>query len=141
MDLFAKKLSDNAKIPVKATEGAAGYDLYSSEIRIIPPHRHTVIPTDIALQIPKGCYGKIEPRSGLALKYMIDVLAGVCDADYRGPIDVLLINHSDREFLVEKHMRVAQLIIIPYAATFISEVKELDPTLRGTGGFGSTGTK
>lgn len=93
------------------------------------------------MAIPEGNYGRIAPRSGLAAKNMIDVGAGVIDSDYRGEVKVLLFNLSDVDFEVSKNDRIAQLIIEKYTPTQLVEVEELDSTVRGVGGFGSTGVK
>lgn len=95
--------------------------------------------TGLAFAIPVGNYGRIAPRSGLAAKHSIDVGAGVIDADYRGEVKVLLFNHSDIDFAINEGDRIAQMIIEKYTLTDLVEVQELDDTVRGAGGFGSTG--
>lgn len=95
--------------------------------------------TGLAFAIPVGNYGRIAPRSGLAAKHSIDVGAGVIDADYRGEVRVLLFNHSDIDFAINEGDRIAQMIIEKYTLTDLVEVQELDDTVRGAGGFGSTG--
>ena len=134
-----RKLTPNAKTPTKGSLNAAGHDLYSAGDSIIPPGDKGVIPTDIQLQLPLNCYGRIAPRSGLALNHGIDTLAGVVDADYRGPISVLLINLGNRPFHVRKGDRIAQIIIERiYHACFVHK-STLTNSERGNSGFGSTG--
>ena len=137
--LQVQLLSDNAKIPAKATEGAAGYDIYSAEEQTIAPHSRKLINTDIAIAPPPGTYGQITSRSGLALKYGIDTRAGVIDSDYRGNIGVLLENTSDQAFTVKPGDRIAQLILYYIANPQVETVQQLNETERGSGGFGSTG--
>lgn len=138
--LFVKKLSNNAVLPVRATTEAAGYDLSSAGTYTVKARGKELIKTDLSIAVPKGTYGRIAPRSGLAWKNSIDVGAGVIDADYRGPVGVILFNHSDTDFKIAQGDRVAQLILekIEIAANVL-EVAELDDTIRAGGGFGSTG--
>ena len=100
-----------------------------------------MIGTGLAFGIPVGNYGRVAPRSGLAAKNSIDVMAGVIDSDYRGELKVILANLSDTDFQVDEGMRIAQLIIEKYTLTTLNEVETLDETVRGAGGFGSTGTQ
>lgn len=137
--LRVKLLSGNAKVPEKGSQHAAGYDLYSSGSVTIPAWGKGSVPTDIAIQLPDGTYGRIAPRSGLAAVYGLDVGAGVIDRDYRGPVIVLLFNHSDVPYQVRKHDRIAQLIVEVILSPEVAVVLELDDTSRGCGGFGSTG--
>merc|ERR1712154_315264 len=138
--LFIKKLSSNATIPTKGSKLAAGFDLVSAYNVIIPSRGKALVKTDIAMAIPEGCYGRIAPRSGLAWKHHIDIGAGVVDADYRGNVGVVMFNLSDKQFNVEKGMRIAQLILERYEwKSEIKEVDDLDDTVRGSGGYGSTG--
>ncbi|XP_016177828.2 deoxyuridine 5'-triphosphate nucleotidohydrolase, partial [Arachis ipaensis] len=97
-----------------------------------------LVATDLSISIPEGTYARIAPRSGLALKHSIDVGAGVIDADYRGPVGVILFNHSDVDFEVKVGDRVAQLILEKIVTPDVVEVEDLDSTVRGEGGFGST---
>ena len=99
--LYIKKLKNSAAIPKRATEGAAGYDLASAEETVVPEKGKTVVKTGISIATPEGCYGRIAPRSGLAVKKYIDVGAGVIDSDYRGEVGVVLFNHSDEDFEVK----------------------------------------
>ncbi|KAF9055042.1 dUTP pyrophosphatase [Hymenopellis radicata] len=137
--LLIKRLSDKAKLPTKGSALAAGYDLYSAEKKVIPARGKAAIDTQISIAVPIGTYGRVAPRSGLASKFMIDTGAGVIDADYRGTVFVLLFNHSDKDFEVQEGDRVAQLIIEKISTPEVVEVQDLDETIRGAGGFGSTG--
>ncbi|KAJ3743354.1 dUTP pyrophosphatase [Lentinula detonsa] len=137
--LLIKRHSEMAKIPSRGSALSAGYDLYSAEKKTVPAHGKALVDTQISLAVPAGHYGRVAPRSGLASKFMIDTGAGVIDADYRGIIFVLLFNLSDKDFEVEKGDRIAQLIIEKIHTPEILEVQDLDETLRGAGGFGSTG--
>lgn len=107
---------------------------------VIPARGKMVVKTDIQIELPEGCYGRIAPRSGLAAKNFIDVGAGVVDEDYRGNLGVVLFNHSDVEFAIAKGDRIAQLICEKIFYPQLEEVKTLSETERGAGGFGSTGT-
>ncbi|XP_022081958.1 deoxyuridine 5'-triphosphate nucleotidohydrolase-like isoform X2 [Acanthaster planci] len=137
------KLSENATPPKKGTEFAAGYDLYSAEDVTIPSHGTKTVMTDIKIELPEGCYGRVAPRSGLARNNQIDVGAGVIDRDYRGNVGVVMFNLSKTDFKVEKGMRIAQLICERIFYPEIEEVEEeeLTKTERGSSGYGSTGTK
>ena len=141
--LQIKKLHQNASIPFYASDQAAGMDLsYSgSSPVIITPGCLKLLPTGIAIALQKGYEAQIRPRSGLAAKHYVTVLnsPGTIDADYRGEIKVILINHGDKDFIVEPGMRIAQMLIAQYASAEIEEVEMLDNTERGEGGFGSTG--
>lgn len=97
--------------------------------------------TDLAVEVPAGCYGRVAPRSGLAAKHHIDVGAGVIDEDYRGNVGVVLFNHGAEPFVVQRGDRIAQLICERCVLPELLEVDSLDETQRGAGGFGSTGTK
>ncbi len=137
--LKVKKLSDKATLPQRGSEGSAGLDLYASQPEVILPWAGHLVKTEIAIATPAGTYGRVAPRSGLAVKHQIHVGAGVIDSDYTGEIKVLLINNSNTEFRVAKGDRVAQLIIEKYEHCPIQEVSDLDNTTRGQNGFGSTG--
>jgi len=134
------RLSTYANIPTRGSDGAAGYDLYSAEALTVYPGKRALISTGIAVKLPPGVYGRVAPRSGLAVKHGIQVGAGVVDADYRGEVKVLLFNHGDVEFNVHVRDRIAQLICEKYEAPEVTIVTSLDETNRGEGGFGSTGT-
>lgn len=141
-----KKLSENAVIPSKGSVGAAGYDLYTTESYELKPGERKAFKTDISLAIPQGFYGRVAPRSGLAVKNGIDVLAGVIDPDYRGEILVALINLGDKPVQLPvikdgKATAIAQIIFENYSTTTFTEVDELTATQRGDGGFGSSDQK
>ncbi|KAK1366400.1 Deoxyuridine 5'-triphosphate nucleotidohydrolase [Heracleum sosnowskyi] len=137
--LRVKKLSDKAVIPSRGSPLSAGYDLSSAKETVIPARGKALVPTDLSIAIPEGTYGRIAPRSGLTWKHSIDVGAGVIDGDYRGPVGVILFNHSDVEFQVNVGDRIGQLIIEKIMTPDVTEVDDLDDTVRGVGGFGSTG--
>lgn len=134
-----KLLSEYASPPAKGSECAAGYDLRSAEDAIVPAHGSCLIKTDLQLEIPTNGYGRIAPRSGLAVTHFIDVGAGVVDPDYRGNVCVLLFNFSEVDFKVKVGDRIAQLIIEAVLDTELLEVDRMGSTARGSGGFGSTG--
>lgn len=135
------RLSPLATIPVRGSVGAAGYDLSSAKDVLIPARGKGLCPTDLCIALPEGTYGRVAPRSGLAWKHSLDTGAGVIDADYRGNVGVILFNHSDSDFQVKVGDRVAQLILERIAIAEVEEVVEgdLTSTVRGEGGFGSTG--
>ena len=143
--LKIKKLENfrELTLPKYETAGSAGMDLTASidEDIIIKSGEIKLIKTGIAIALEKGFEAQIRPRSGLALKNGITVLntPGTIDSDYRGEICVILINHSKFDFVVSRGMRIAQMIIAKYAQAEIVEVENLDETIRGTSGFGSTG--
>ncbi|TEB35378.1 dUTP diphosphatase, partial [Coprinellus micaceus] len=137
--LLVKRHSEKAKVPTRGSAFAAGYDLYSAEKKTIPAHGKALVDTQISIAVPASTYGRVAPRSGLASKFMIDTGAGVIDADYRGIVFVLLFNLSDKDFEVNEGDRVAQLIIERIYTPEVQEVQELEATVRGAGGFGSTG--
>ena len=135
-----KKLSDNATLPSKGTSSAAGYDLYAAEDSVVVCGTRKLIKTNISMAITPGYYGRIAPRSGLAYKSGIDVLAGVIDSDYRGDIGVILYNTDKNiDFVVKKGDRIAQIIFEACYTATLNNVENLDNTLRQGGGFGSTG--
>lgn len=140
LNIEIKKLSENAIIPTQGTIYAAGYDLFAAEDAIVVCGSRKLIKTNISMAIPSGYYGRIAPRSGLAYKNGIDVLAGVIDSDYRGDIGVILYNTDKNiDFSIKKGDRIAQIIFETcYPATF-SEKSVLTDTARQAGGFGSTG--
>ncbi|RYP89633.1 hypothetical protein DL770_004280 [Monosporascus sp. CRB-9-2] len=138
--LLIKKLSEKARLPTRGSAFAAGYDLYAAKATTVPARGKALVDTDISIAVPAGTYGRIAPRSGLAAKNFIDTGAGVIDADYRGPVKVLLFNHSDADFAVAEGDRVAQLVVERIYTPEVVEVAELEESVRGAGGFGSTGT-
>jgi dUTP pyrophosphatase len=136
--LIVCKNHDDAIIPKRGSQQAAGYDLYTiDEGRLMPKHTR-LFDTGISFTVPEGTYGRIAPRSGLS-KNGILVNAGVVDRDYTGPVKVMLHNLSDEMYQVKKNDRIAQLIIEKIATPVIEEVGSLEETDRGDGGFGSTG--
>jgi dUTP pyrophosphatase len=133
-----KRLSQDAKIPLRATAGAAGFDVFSNGNYTIKPNVRCLLDTGIAMQLPVNYWGELKPRSGLAARHGLDVLAGVIDSDYTGEIKVSLINLGEHDVEIKKGDRIAQLIIQQYESDWV-EVSEFDDTDRGSGGFGSTG--
>jgi deoxyuridine 5'-triphosphate nucleotidohydrolase len=138
--MFKVKLNHPlAQVPTRQSDGSAGYDLYSVEEVVVAPRQKAIIDTGISITLPDDSYGRVAPRSGLAAKHNIDVGAGVIDRDFRGILKVILFNHSDNEFKVNVGDRVAQLIIEKIMTPEVTLVEDLDETVRGDGGFGSTG--
>jgi len=151
-DLVVTRIDEKARLPKRSTSRSAGLDLYSTKNVTIPSKKNGVVPTGLKLTMPEGTYGRIAPRSGLSLHYMLDVMGGVVDPDYEGEVKIVLMNHSDADFNVCTGDRVAQLILEKYQnITIITEKFEVTSsshlddenriTKRGSGGFGSTGTK
>ncbi len=136
-----KKLHELARLPLRGSVHAIGADLCCVEAFNLKPLERKLVPTGLAVEIPAGFYGRVAPRSGLAVKQGIDTLAGVIDSDYRGEVRVLLINFNDEAVNFEAGERVAQLIIEKAEALDYKWAEELTDTSRGAGGFGSTGTK
>tara|TARA_B100000963_G_scaffold356692_1_gene377323 strand:+ start:19719 stop:20156 length:438 start_codon:yes stop_codon:yes gene_type:complete len=141
--ILIKRSSKEISLPKYETAGSSGMDL-SAHIKSsieITPNSSAIIPTGLSVSIPKGYEIQIRPRSGLAAKNMISVLntPGTIDADYRGEIKVILINLGKNNFRVEKGLRIAQMVVSPVIQVELEEVDELEETLRGKGGFGSTG--
>ena len=140
-----KKLDNASDLPMPhyATQQSAGLDLSATiENEIVLKSGETkIIPTGIAIALPAGTEAQIRPRSGLAAKHSITVLnsPGTIDADYRGEIKAILINHSNEDFIITRGMRIAQMVIAKYEHVKFDEVESLDDTQRGAGGFGSTG--
>ena len=141
MKLEVKKLTADAMMPTRAHSDDAGMDLYAAEDRVLITGEQRAIKTGIALSIPVGYAGLIWDKSGIALKAGLKTMGGVIDASYRGEVGVLLINLTNEPYRVEKGAKIAQLLIQKIELPEIVEVDELDKTLRGTGGFGSTGIK
>ena len=140
LEINVKKLSENATIPTQGTKFAAGYDLYAAEDEVVVCGTRKLIKTNISMEITPGYYGRIAPRSGLAYKSGIDVLAGVIDSDYRGDIGVILYNTDKNiDFVVKKGDRIAQIIFEACYSATLNSVENLDNTLRQSGGYGSTG--
>ena len=138
-----KRLNHKAKIPIYKTEGSSGMDLMAciDERIIIPPQQSKLIPTGIAIAIPEDTEVQIRPRSGLAIKSNISVLntPGTIDSDYRGELKIILFNHGKTEFTINNEDRIAQMVLMPVLKVEFEEINELPETIRGSGGFGSTG--
>ncbi len=136
-----KKLDPSAIIPTRGSGKAAGLDLCALTFCIVPAGEHRVVPTGLAVQLPRGHEGQVRPRSGLAAKSCVTVLnsPGTIDEDYTGEIKVILINHGTENFVIYAGNRIAQLVVAPVTMVEIVEVTDLDKTERGSGGFGSSG--
>jgi len=139
--LQLKFLSDQATMPTKGSPLSAGFDLASAEKTVVPAGGRAVVKTDLSIACPVGTYARIAPRSGLAVKKMIDCGAGVVDADYRGNVGVVLFNFGTEDFEIDVGDRIAQLILEQISMVPAMKVAELTETERGAGGFGSTGVK
>ena len=140
--LNVTKLNPAAVLPVRASAGAAGYDLVSVDSYVVLPGRRVVVSTGISIQLPPGTYGHILPRSGLAVKHGLDTLAGVIDPDYTGEIKVVLQNLDvNQPFVIRPGYRIAQLVLINCITPEVNEVPSENTRLteRGDAGFGSTG--
>ena len=144
-EILIKRLSKEVTLPKYETDGSSGLDLaaFIDKNIEIKPGKSEIIPTGLAVAIPKNFEIQIRPRSGLAAKNQISVLntPGTIDSDYRGELKVILINLSDKTFVVEKGLRIAQMVLCPIIKAKFREVESLDETKRGLGGFGSTGVK
>ena len=140
-----KKLNENATIPTYGSDFSAGADLYAlaDEPIVIAPHSTVLVHTGVAMEIPVGYVGLVFARSGLATKRALAPAnkVGVIDSDYRGEIMVALHNHGEEAKTIENGERIAQLVLVPYLTADFDEVDELSDTVRGEGGFGSTGRK
>lgn len=141
--LRAKRLRETARLPVRASEGAAGLDLFAdveAEV-VLAPGARALVPTGIAIALPPGHEGQVRPRSGLAAKHGVTVLnaPGTIDEDYRGEVKVILVNHGREPFEIRSGERIAQLVVARVEKPEVVEVSSLDDTARGEGGFGSTG--
>ena len=138
-----KKLNKDAKIPTRGSEYAAGYDLYSCDRYEIAPHGTVKVGTRLSFELPENTFGAIFARSGLATKKGLRPAncTGVCDCDYRGEYIVAIHNDTNEMQTIDKHERIAQLVLMPYIPMEFIESDELSETERGTGGFGSTGVK
>lgn len=145
MTVLVKKLNPAAKLPRRATAYSAGYDLCAciQQELIVPPGQTVSVPTGLALGLPKGYGGFIFARSGLGLRHGIvpGNCVGVIDADYRGEVVVGLYNHSSEPYTIRPEERIAQLVVLACPSWEAAEVQDLDDTVRGTGGFGSTGSR
>jgi len=144
MVLRVRLLTKTASLPRMATPGSAGYDLSVDEDGVIPPGERALVSTGTVIAVPEGTYGRIAPRSGLALRNGISVGAGVIDSDYRGEVKVLLFNHDpSTQFIYQKGDRIAQLVLEKIETPPVIAVQDLsdNTTSRGSAGFGSTGLK
>ncbi|MFO8098958.1 MAG: dUTP diphosphatase [Salinibacter sp.] len=139
--------ADDLDRPTYETAASAGMDLRaavpSDEPVVLAPGERALLPTGLQIALPKGYEGQVRPRSGLAYRHGVTVLnsPGTIDADYRGEVKVLLVNHGAEPFTVERGMRIAQLVVARHARVSWVEQEALDETVRGPGGFGSTGTE
>ena len=138
-----KKLDPNVSLPTYQSKGASGLDLkaFLKESLSILPNTSKIIPTGLSVSIPSDCEIQIRPRSGLAAKFNVTVLntPGTIDSDYRGVLKVILYNHGNSKFVVNSGDRIAQMILTPVLKIEFEEKTDLSNTIRGTGGFGSTG--
>jgi dUTP pyrophosphatase len=147
IEVRVKRLPHGADLPLPTYQSAqaAGLDLLAATPAdtpiVIPSRGRVIIPTGLTISLPSGMEAQVRPRSGLAIRHGVTVLnaPGTIDADYRGEIQVILINHGDEPFRVERGLRIAQLVVAPVARAQLREVDNLDTTARGPGGFGSTG--
>ena len=144
-EILIKRFSKDINLPKYETEGSSGMDLaaHIENSVQIEPGNTIMVPTGIAVSIPKNFEIQIRPRSGLAARNKISILntPGTIDSDYRGEIKVILINLGEKTFTVEKGARIAQMVLCPIVKARLKEVESLGETPRGSGGFGSTGTK
>ena len=144
-EILIKRLSKEVTLPKYETVGSSGLDLaaFIDNNIEIQPGKSKIIPTGLSVSIPKNFEIQIRPRSGLAAKNQISVLntPGTIDADYRGELKVILINLGDKSFIVEKGLRIAQMVLCPIVKAKLKEVESLEDTKRGLSGFGSTGLK
>ncbi len=136
---LAKKLSENAKIPTRGSQHAAGFDLYSAENLSINPGCRSVVKTNISLEIPEGYYGRIAPRSGLSVKNGVLIGGGVIDSDFRGDVGAILFNLGSEVFNVKVGDRIAQIVFEKHYFSQLWEADELQESNRGENGWGSTG--
>jgi len=141
--VLVKKLNSKVKLPSYKTEGSSGMDLiaFVDKPIEIKPNNSALIPTGLSIAIPQDCEVQIRPRSGLAAKSNISVLntPGTIDSDYRGELKIILFNHGNKEFIVKNNERIAQMVLTPILKVDFEEVDSLPDTIRGDGGFGSTG--
>ena len=141
--VLVKKLNSKVKLPSYKTEGSSGMDLiaFVDEPIKIKPNNSALIPTGLSIAIPEDLEVQIRPRSGLAARSNISVLntPGTIDSDYRGELKVILFNHGNKQFIVKNNERIAQMVLAPILKVDFEEVESLPDTVRGAGGFGSTG--
>jgi dUTP pyrophosphatase len=141
LKILVKKLCEEAKIPKLEHAGDSGVDLFSVEETILKPGERKIIKTGLSMAIPEGYEGQIRPKSGLSANFGISVLntPGTIDSCYRGEVCEILVNHSEKEFVVEKGKKIAQMVFQKVEKPEFHITEELDETTRGKGGFGSTG--
>ena len=141
--VLIKKLNPKVNLPSYKTDGSSGMDLmaFTEEPIVIRPNSSSLIPTGLSIAIPVDTEVQIRPRSGLAAKSSISVLntPGTIDSDYRGELKIILFNHGKSDFIVNNNDRIAQAVLMPVLKIHFEEVDDLPDTLRGSGGFGSTG--
>ena len=141
--ILIKKLNSKVKLPRYKTDGSSGMDLmaFIDKPISISPQKSELVPTGLSIAIPDNTEVQIRPRSGLAVKSNISVLntPGTVDSDYRGELKVILYNHGNKEFIVNNEDRIAQMVLVPIIKAKFEEVENLPETIRGKGGFGSTG--
>ena len=141
--VLIKKLHPAVKLPIYKTDGASGMDLmaFIKKTLIVKPKTSSLVPTGLSVAFEKNYEIQIRPRSGLAIKNNISVLnaPGTIDSDYRGEIKVIIFNHGDNEFIINNEDRIAQMILTPIVKMNLEETNNLPETIRGDGGFGSTG--
>ncbi len=143
MKIKIKKINEDAKMPRYAHEGDAGMDIYSSENTEIKKGEVKLVGTGLTMEIPQGYEAQVRPKSGLAAKHGITLLntPGTIDSGYRGELKVIMVNHSQKPYVVEKGSKIAQIVFAAVEKANVEEVKELNESVRGEGGFGSTGLK
>ena len=141
--VLIKKLHPAVKLPIYKTDGASGMDLmaFIKKALIVKPKTSSLVPTGLSVAFEKNYEIQIRPRSGLAIKNNISVLnaPGTIDSDYRGEIKVIIFNHGDNEFIINNEDRIAQMVLTPIVKMNLEETNNLPETIRGKGGFGSTG--
>ncbi|MEJ6595349.1 dUTP diphosphatase [Parasphingorhabdus sp.] len=143
VDIAVKRLdhADDLPLPSYETAGSAGMDVRAAEELVIAPRKRGLIGTGFAFAIPEGYEIQVRPRSGLALKKGVSIpnTPGTIDSDYRGELKIILINHGEEDFVIQRGDRIAQIVVAPVQRGILNEVADLDETQRGSGGFGSTG--
>ena len=143
VDIAVKRLDHAGDLPLPSyeTAGSAGMDVRAAEEMTLAPGERGLVGTGLAFAIPAGYEIQVRPRSGLALKKGISIpnTPGTIDSDYRGELKVILLNHGDQDFIIERGDRIAQIVVAPVQRGILVEVADLDDTQRGSGGFGSTG--
>ncbi len=141
MELKVKKIKEDAKLPTKGHPGDAGLDFYTIDTVVFPPHGQMRVHTGVAMEIPDGHVGLIWDKSGISFNMGLKVMGGVIDASYRGEIIMSLLNTTDKEVVLEKGHKIAQMLIQKFEDCDIVEVSDLSETVRGEGREGSTGHK